>query len=57
MASTVAMGDQIRKREGMENLVVEISRGDNAMLPPSLRNALEVIAITSISLICNFTLI
>jgi hypothetical protein len=42
MANSVAIGDQIRKKEAMETLVSEISRGENEMLPPSLRNALEV---------------
>mmetsp|Transcript_23035 Transcript_23035/g.33715 ORF Transcript_23035/g.33715 Transcript_23035/m.33715 type:complete len:877 (-) Transcript_23035:21-2651(-) len=41
MSTAVALGDKVRKKEAMETLVEEISRGEDEGLAPSLRSALE----------------
>jgi hypothetical protein len=43
MSNAVALGEKVRKQEAMENLVDEISRGEDDSLAPSLRSVFEVI--------------
>jgi hypothetical protein len=41
-SKSVAEGEIIRRKEAMDSLVHEVSRGEDESLPPSLRSALEV---------------
>lgn len=41
-SKSVAEGEIVRKKEAMDSLVNEVSRGEDESLPPSLRSALEV---------------
>jgi hypothetical protein len=41
MAGVVAIGEKVRKKEAIETLVEEISRGEEESLAPSLRSGLE----------------
>lgn len=41
-SKSVAEGEIIRKKEAMDSLVHEVSRGEDESLPASLRSSLEV---------------